>query len=96
MARYSKTGKVCGLAASVCRILQTLENIVEVEIQARGVQKGSRRVEIPARWKASRLELFVHDEREQCIVVKTHERKTAPIRRILCKRLAQEGIAIAA
>ena len=94
MAKYSKTGKVSGLAASVCRILEKLENVGVVEVKSFGAQKGIRRVEIPGRWKPSRLELFVHDKRALCIVVETP--KAGAIRRILCKRLSQEGIAVAA
>ncbi len=94
MAKYSKTGKVNGLTAHVCRILETLDNVIEVEVKAFGVRKGVRRVEIPDRWKPCRLELVVHDERAQCIVVATS--KAGAIRRILFKRLLQQGFPVAA
>lgn len=94
MARYSKTRKAENLTARVCRVLEKLENISGVEIKAFGVRKGTRRVEMPNRWKSSHLELIVHDERAQCIVVETS--KPGAIQRILRKRLAEQKVPLAA
>ena len=94
MARYSKTCKAEGLTACVCRVLEKLENIAGVEIKAFGARKGTRRVEIPGRWKSSHLELIVHDERAQCIVVETS--KPGAIQRILRKRLTEQRVPLTA